>query len=65
MKIPSNQGVISVYGIQEAARRAKGTLQDPKIVYNIDKAEMQVQGSEKPMKEKGIFDGSTEASTPL
>jgi hypothetical protein len=38
MKIPSNQGVILVYGSQEATRRVEGTLQEPKIVYNIDKA---------------------------
>ena len=30
MKIPNNQGIISVYGSQEPARRAKGTLQEPK-----------------------------------
>jgi hypothetical protein len=39
IKIPSNQGVISVY---DRARRANETLQEPKIVYNIDKAEAQV-----------------------
>jgi hypothetical protein len=37
MKIPSNQGVISVYGSHEAARRPQGTLQEPKIVYNLNK----------------------------
>jgi hypothetical protein len=42
MKIPNNQGVISVYGSQEAARRAEGTLQEPMIVYNIEKAEAQI-----------------------
>jgi hypothetical protein len=47
MKIPSNHGVISVYGSQEAARRAEGTLQEPKIMYNIDGAKAQVQSSEK------------------
>jgi hypothetical protein len=52
MKIPSNQGVISVYGSQGAARRVQGTLQEPKIVYNIDKAEAQAQESEKQIKEK-------------
>jgi hypothetical protein len=41
MKIPNNQGVISVYGSQEAARRAEGTLQEPKIVHNIDEAKAQ------------------------
>jgi hypothetical protein len=39
MKIQSNQGVISVYGSQEAARRIEGNLQEPKIVYNIDELE--------------------------
>jgi hypothetical protein len=43
MKIQSNQGVISVYGNQEAARRAEGTLQEPKVVYNIDKDEVKVR----------------------
>jgi hypothetical protein len=52
MKIPSNQGVISVYGSQETARRAEGTLPEPKIVYNIDEAERQIRDSEKPVKEK-------------
>jgi hypothetical protein len=40
-KIPSNQGVISVYESLEATTRAEGTLQEPKIVYNIDEAEVQ------------------------
>jgi hypothetical protein len=52
MKIPSNQGVISVYGSQEAARRAEGILQGPKIIYNIDEVEAQTQESEKQVKEK-------------
>jgi hypothetical protein len=52
MKIPSNQGVISVYGSQEATKRVGGTLQEPKIVYNIDEAETQAQASEKQIKEK-------------
>jgi hypothetical protein len=55
MKIPSNQGVISVYGSHEAARRAEGTLQEPKIVYNIDEAEGQIQESEKLVKEKLVL----------
>jgi hypothetical protein len=42
----------SVYGSQEAARRTEGTLQEPKIVYNIDKAEALIQECEKPVKEK-------------
>jgi hypothetical protein len=52
MKIPNNQGVISVYGSQEAARRAEGTLQEPKIVYNIVEAEVKIQESTKSLKEK-------------
>jgi hypothetical protein len=50
-KIPNNQGVISIYGSQEVARRAEGTLQEPKIVYNIDKAKVQIQESNKTVKE--------------
>jgi hypothetical protein len=52
MKIPSNQGVISVYGSLEATRRVGGTLQEPKIIYNKDEAEAQAQASEKQVKEK-------------
>jgi hypothetical protein len=52
MKMPNNQGVITVYGSQEAARRAEGTLQELTIVYNIDEAESQVQDFEKLVKEK-------------
>ena len=52
MKIPNNEGVISVYGSQEAARRAEGTLQELKIVYNIDEAKGQIRDSEKLVKEK-------------
>jgi hypothetical protein len=52
MKISSNQGVISVYGSQETAERAEVTLQEPKIVYNIDEVEAQIHDSEKSVKEK-------------
>jgi hypothetical protein len=52
MKIPSNQRVISVYESQEAARRAEGTLQEPKNVHNTDEAEAQAQTSQKKIKEK-------------
>jgi hypothetical protein len=52
MKIPSNQRVISTYGSQESIRRTEATMQDPKIVYNIDGAEAQVQVSEKQIKDK-------------
>jgi hypothetical protein len=50
LKIPNNQGVILVYGSQVVARRAEGTMQEPKIVNNIDEAEVQIQESEKPVK---------------
>jgi hypothetical protein len=46
MKIPCNQGLILVYGSQEAARRVEGTLQEPKIVYKIDEAKAQIKNSE-------------------
>jgi hypothetical protein len=45
VKIPSNKQVISVYGSQEAAIMADGTLQEPKLVYNIDEVKAQVQAS--------------------
>jgi hypothetical protein len=44
--------VISVYGSQEIARRAEGTLQEPKIVYSIDGSEAQIRDSERLVKEK-------------
>jgi hypothetical protein len=55
MKIPSNQGVISIYGSQEVPRREEGTLQEPNIIYNIDEAEVQVQESEKQVVGGGGF----------
>jgi hypothetical protein len=39
MKIPSEQGPISVHGSQEAARRAKGSWMDSKAIHNIDEVE--------------------------
>jgi hypothetical protein len=52
IKIPNNQGVILVYGSQEVVRRAEGTLQETKIVYNIDEPKGQIQDSKTPVKEK-------------
>jgi hypothetical protein len=52
MKIPSNQGIISVYGSQEDARKTEGILQDTKIVYNIDETEARTQVAEKQIKDK-------------
>jgi hypothetical protein len=39
MKIPSDQGPITVHGSQEAARRAEGNSIDSKAIHNIDEAE--------------------------
>jgi hypothetical protein len=39
MKIPSEQGPITVHGSQEAARRAEGNWTDSKAIHNIDGAE--------------------------
>jgi hypothetical protein len=49
MKIPSNQGLISIHGSQEAARRAKGSWIDSKSIHNIDEAETH---QEKHVKDK-------------
>jgi hypothetical protein len=38
MKIPSNQGPISVNGSQEAARRVEGSWIDSKSIHNIEEA---------------------------
>jgi hypothetical protein len=39
IKIPSDQGPITVHGSQEAARRAEGNWTDSKAIHNIDEAE--------------------------
>jgi hypothetical protein len=51
MKIPSNQGIISVYRSQEVARRAEGSLQESKVIRTIDEAKDQTQESDKQVKE--------------
>jgi hypothetical protein len=38
MKIPSEQGPITVHGSQEASRRAEGSWMDSKAIHNIDEA---------------------------
>jgi hypothetical protein len=39
MKIPSEQGPISIHGSQEAARKAEGNWTDSKAIHNIDGTE--------------------------
>jgi hypothetical protein len=39
MKIPSEQGPITVHGSQEAARKSEGNWIDSKAIHNIDEAE--------------------------
>jgi hypothetical protein len=39
MKLPSEQGPISVHRSQEAARRAEGSWTDSKAIHNIDEVE--------------------------
>jgi hypothetical protein len=39
LKIPSEQGPITIHGSQEAARRAEGSWTDSKAIHNIDEAE--------------------------
>jgi hypothetical protein len=43
MKIPSDQGPITVHGSQEAARRAKGNWIDSKAIHNIDEVKAHQQ----------------------
>lgn len=43
MKVPSNQGIIWVHGIQEAARRAEGTWVELKAIHNFNEAKAQAQ----------------------
>jgi hypothetical protein len=53
MKIPSNQGSISVYGSQEAARRAEGSWTDSKAIHNID--EVEVHQHQKHIRDKAAL----------
>jgi hypothetical protein len=43
MKIPLEQGPITVHGSQEAARRAEGSWTDSKAIHNIDETEAHQQ----------------------
>jgi hypothetical protein len=43
MKIPFDQGPITVHGSQEVARKAEGSWIDSKIIHNIDEAEAHQQ----------------------
>jgi hypothetical protein len=43
MKIPSDQGPITMHGSQEAARRAEGSWADSNAILNIDEAEAHQQ----------------------
>jgi hypothetical protein len=47
MKIPSNQGIISIHGSQEATRRAEGIWVESKPIYIIDETEAQAQQTRK------------------
>jgi hypothetical protein len=57
MKIPSDQGPITVHGSQESARRAEGNWTDSKAIHNIDEAEVHQQ-------HKHIRDKATLADQP-
>jgi hypothetical protein len=54
MKIPSNQGIISVYRSQEAARRSEGTWQESKAIHNIDESKVQAQAQGKQVKQNVV-----------
>jgi hypothetical protein len=43
MKIPSDQGPVTVHGSQEAARRAEGSWTDARAIHNIDEAKAHQQ----------------------
>jgi hypothetical protein len=62
MKIPSEQGPITVHGSQEAARRAKGSWSDSKVIHNIDGVEAYQQYKHK---REGCFGRSAEAYAPV
>jgi hypothetical protein len=54
MKIPSDQGPITVHGSQEAAWRAEGSWTDSKAIHNIDEAEAHQQYKHKRDKTASI-----------
>jgi hypothetical protein len=58
MKIPSNQGSISVYVSQEAARRAEGNWTYSKAIHNINEVEVHQQ-------QKHIRDKTASADQPI
>jgi hypothetical protein len=60
MKIPSEQGPITVHGGQEAARRAEGSWTDSKATHNIDGVEACQQ-----YKHKREKDASTDQPKPM
>jgi hypothetical protein len=57
MKIPSNQGPISIHGSQEVARRIEGNQTDSKAIHNIDEAEVHQQ-------QKHVRDKAASADQP-
>jgi hypothetical protein len=63
MKRPSNQGLISIYESQEAARKVKGNWIDSKAIHNID--ELEAQNQQEAHKGQGSFGGSDEGYTFL
>jgi hypothetical protein len=52
MKIPSNKGIISVYGSQEAARRAEGSWPYSKAIHNTNEVKAQVK--QKQIRDKAV-----------
>lgn len=63
VKRPSNQGLISIYESQEAARKVKGNWIDSKAIHNID--ELEAQNQQEAHKGQGSFGGSDEGYTFL
>jgi hypothetical protein len=59
MKIPSNKGIISVYGSQEVARRAKGSWIDSKAIHNTNEVKAQVK--QKQIKDKAVSTDQSKA----
>jgi hypothetical protein len=54
MKIPTEQGPITVHGSQEAARRAEGSWTDSKAIHNIDGVEASQQYKHKREKAASV-----------
>jgi hypothetical protein len=63
MNMPSDQGLILVYGSQEVTNRVEGSWTDSKAIHNISEAKAQSQ--KKLIKDKVASPRPTEDRSPV